>query len=104
MDSKDNVFSITVDVWEDSYLRSSFISCVVQYINEGVLIHRLLAMKCMEEQECTGNFGLLWMHNIKLSAVCFNGFVYFSNKAQNIIEKMDDTLKEFGCNIAQERP
>ena len=47
-------YSITSDLGTDNYLRTSFLSCTMHYIHEGLLINRLLAIKSMDGETCTG--------------------------------------------------
>lgn len=49
-------YSITTDIWTDNFLRSSYVSCTVHYIKEGVLINRLLSIKSMEGDSTTGRY------------------------------------------------
>lgn len=47
-------YSITSDIWTDNYLKSSYLSCTIHYIKNGVLVDRLMAMKSMKGVSCTG--------------------------------------------------
>jgi len=49
-------YAVTSDVWTDHQLRLSYLSCTIHYIREGILVNRLLAIKCMKGESCTGNW------------------------------------------------
>lgn len=48
-------YAITNDVWTDNHLRLSYLSCTIHFIKEGIFVNRLLAIKCMKGESCTGN-------------------------------------------------
>lgn len=51
---KCNSYGLTSDIWTDNYIRSSFMSVTIHYILEGKIASRLLAMRPMKGDACTG--------------------------------------------------
>lgn len=49
-------FGLTSDIWTDNYIRKSYLSLTIHYINDSNLVVRLLGMKSMEGQICTRNY------------------------------------------------
>ncbi|XP_073822587.1 uncharacterized protein [Musca autumnalis] len=69
---KDNGFAITCDLWKDDFLKRTYIGATAHYIKDGSLSHKVLAMRGMDNLKNTG-------HNIRI--------------------KMENILKDFGCEL-----
>lgn len=52
--TKANSYGLTSDVWTDNYIHLSFLSITIHYIFEGAIVSRLLAIKSMKGDACTG--------------------------------------------------